>query len=55
MSAFAEVLKASPEYKTLEKAVKSKNLPVGVLGVSGIHKAHIINSLCGNLGRRANL
>ena len=32
MSAFAEVLKASPEYKTLEKAVKSKNLPVGVLG-----------------------
>lgn len=53
MSAFAEVLKASPEYKTLEKAVKSKKLPVGVLGVSGIHKAHIINSLCGNLGRRA--
>lgn len=53
MSAFAEVLKTSPEYKTLEKAVKSKNLPVGVLGVSGIHKAHIINSLCGNLGRRA--
>lgn len=53
MSAFAEVLKASPEYKTLEKAVKSKNLPVGVLGVSGIHKAHIINSLCGNSGRRA--
>lgn len=53
MSAFAEVLKTSPEYKTLEKAVKSKKLPVGVLGVSGIHKAHIINSLCGNLGRRA--
>ena len=53
MSAFAEVLKTSPEYKTLEKAVKSKNLPVGVLGVSGIHKAHIINSLCGNLDRRA--
>lgn len=53
MSAFAEVLKASPEYKTLETAVKSKKLPVGVLGVSGIHKAHIINSLCGNLGRRA--
>lgn len=53
MSAFAEVLKTSPEYKTLETAVKSKNLPVGVLGVSGIHKAHIINSLCGNLDRRA--
>ena len=53
MSAFAEVLKTSPEYKTLEKAVKSKKLPVGVLGVSGIHKAHIINSLCGNLDRRA--
>ena len=53
MSAFAEVLKTSPEYKTLEKAVKSKKLPVGVLGVSGIHKAHIINSLCGNSGRRA--
>lgn len=53
MSAFAEVLKTSPEYQTLEKAVKSKNLPVGVLGVSGIHKAHIINSLCGNSGRRA--
>ena len=53
MSAFTEVLKTSPEYMTLEKAVKDRSLPVGVLGVSGIHKAHLVNSLCGNLGRRA--
>lgn len=53
MPAFREILKPSPEYREVEKAIKSNRLPLGVLGVSGIHKAHIINTLCGNLGRRA--
>ena len=53
MSAFREILKPSPEYKEVEKAIKAGRLPLGVLGASGVHKAHIINTLCGNLDRRA--
>ena len=53
MPAFREPLKGSPEYKTLCAAVQNRRLPVGVLGLSGIHKAHLIDTLCGNSGRRA--
>ena len=53
MSAFREVLKASPEYKDLAGAVRGGRLPLGVLGLSPIHKAHLIDTLCGNEDRRA--
>lgn len=53
MSAFREILKPAREYQEIEMAIKLNRLPIGVLGVSGIHKAHIINTLCGNLSRRA--
>lgn len=53
MAGFREALKNAPEYKELEKSVKKGSLPLGVLGVTQIHKAHIINTLCGNLGRKA--
>ena len=46
MSAFREVLKASPEYKDLAGAVRGGRLPLGVLGLSPIHKAHLIDTLC---------
>ena len=41
------------EFTDLESAVRSGNLPAAVTGVTGIHKANIIYSLCSRLGRRA--
>lgn len=53
MPAFRDVLKSSPEYQDLENSIVAGRLPLGVLGLSGIHKAQLIDALCGNLGRRA--
>lgn len=53
MAGFREVLKAVPEYNSIEKAIEKKRLPIGVLGLSHNHKSHIINALCGNLDRKA--
>lgn len=53
MSGFREPLKGSPEYEALCTAVQKKRLPCGVLGLSGIHKAHLMDTLCGNFSRRA--
>ena len=41
------------EFSDLEDAVKSGRLPAAVTGVSGVHKANIIYSLCSELRRRA--
>lgn len=53
MLAFRDILKNAPEYKDLKKAVNAKRLPAGVLGLSAVHKAHMIHTLCGDLDRRA--
>ena len=41
------------EFRTLRDAVKSRALPAAVTGVTGVHKANLIYSLCSLLGRRA--
>ena len=41
------------EFRALENAVKNSVLPAAVTGISGVHKANIIFSLCARLGRRA--
>ena len=41
------------EYRELEGAVRGGNLPAAVTGVTGVHKANMIYSLCSRLGRRA--
>ncbi len=46
MSCYSEILKKSPEFKSLMKDVESARYPVGVTGLSLVHKAHIISSLC---------
>lgn len=45
MSAFTKVLQSSPEYNALITALDNKRLPMGVIGLSQIHKAHYISSL----------
>lgn len=41
------------EFRALENAVKNSALPAAVTGVTAVHKANIIYSLCAVLGRRA--
>ena len=40
-----KVLKSSAPYKTLENDVKNKFLPVATSGLSGIHKAALLDAL----------
>lgn len=55
MSGFRESLKDSPEYRAVLTAVQKRRLPLGVLGLSAIHKAHIAAALCAETNRRALL
>jgi transcription-repair coupling factor (superfamily II helicase) len=53
MNFLTNAISGLAEFKSLEAAVKSAALPAAVTGISGIHKANIIYSLCANLERRA--
>ena len=55
MSGFRESLKDSPEYRAVLTAVQKRRLPLGILGLSAIHKAHIADALCAETHRRALL
>ncbi|MEG2395670.1 MAG: transcription-repair coupling factor [Oscillospiraceae bacterium] len=53
MAAFREILKKAPEYADIKKTIEKGRLPAGVLGLSQIHKAHLIDTLCGETSRKA--
>ncbi len=53
MSGITQFAKGLYEYEELSRAVDSNRLPMGVLGLSHIHKAHFIHSLCAEKKRRA--
>lgn len=53
MEFLTEAIQGLSEFGTLENAVKTGRLPAAVTGVSGVHKANIIYSLCSVLRRRA--
>lgn len=46
MSCFSKVFDQSQEFNSLSKAITKGDLPVGAIGLSHIHKVHIIHSLC---------
>ena len=46
MSFFSKALKGTSEYQSLIKSITSNRLPMGALGLTQVHKAHIISSLC---------
>lgn len=53
MSCYSEILNNSSVYRELLNAVRSEKLPLGVTGLSHIHKAHLIHALCDDEDRRA--
>lgn len=48
-----DVLFGTEEYRTLERAVESGRTPAMATGLSAIHKAHLVYSMCERLKRRA--
>lgn len=53
MNCYTEIAKSIPEFMTVATDIKKNRLPAGVTGLSHIHKAHVIASLCMGLLRRA--
>ena len=46
MSGFSKILKGTIEYESVKNAVEGGRVPMGIIGLSQIHKAHYISSLC---------
>jgi len=53
MSCFSALWQESPEFHTLLTDIRGRRLPMGVLGLSPVHKAHLLGALCDALPRRA--
>lgn len=53
MSCYTRVLSKSTEYKKILSAVSSGRLPMGVLGLGNVHKAHYISALCEDTEKKA--
>lgn len=53
MKFLKHVLNRLPEYRSLSAAIDKRQTPAAATGLSGIHKAHLIYSLCAQKSRRA--
>ena len=53
MSCYSQAIEPLYEYRELSGAVDQNRLPMGVLGLSHIHKAHFIHSLCEEKKKKA--
>ncbi|MCL1951214.1 MAG: transcription-repair coupling factor [Oscillospiraceae bacterium] len=53
MSCFSALWHNSPEFHTILTDIRGRRLPMGVLGLSPVHKAHLLGALCESLPRRA--
>lgn len=53
MTGFSQILKESDEYLSVLNSLKRKKLPMGIIGLSGVHKAHYISALCTALNKKA--
>ena len=52
VSGFSEILSSSIEYSSVKNAVKTSALPMGIIGLSQVHKAHYISSLSEDMGEK---
>ncbi len=53
MNCYSEVLKKAPEFRAIINDVETGRYPVGVTGLSLVHKAHVISTLCEQYRRPA--
>ena len=53
MKIFENIINDIPEYRKLSLCVDKSIMPICVAGVSSIHKAHIIHSICKNKNKKS--
>lgn len=53
MSCFSNIFDKSQEFLGLNRAVSDGHGPVGAVGLAGVHKAHLIHSVCVKQERKA--
>ena len=53
MSCFSKIFDKSQDFISLKSAVDTRRQPIGALGLSHIHKVHLIKSLCDKTNSRA--
>ena len=53
MTGFTKVLTTCDEFRSVCKNAQTGALPMGLLGLSGVHKAHWISALCDTLQKKA--
>ena len=53
MSCYTKVLSGSAEYNKIISAVSKGFLPMGVLGLGNVHKAHYISAICDETEKKA--
>ena len=53
MNCYTEISKQIPEFRSVAAAIQKNRIPMGATGLSHIHKAHLISSLCMALLRKA--
>lgn len=53
MKFLKDILSTCEEYKRLAKNLRQNKFPVAATGLSSIHKAHVVYSMCGNLFKKA--
>ena len=53
MNCYTETAKRIPEFISLANAIRKTRLPCGVTGLSHIHKAHVVASMCMCLMKKA--
>ena len=53
MNCFTDIAKTIPEFRSMVTAIHKNRLPLGATGLSYIHKAHVISSLCTGFKKQA--
>ena len=53
MTGFSEILQKSDDYISVQKSIEKNKLPMGIIGLSDVHKAHYIYSLCSHFQKKA--
>ena len=53
MSGFSNILKGNIEYESIKNAIDTGRVPMGVIGLTPVHKAHYISALCDDMGKKA--
>ena len=52
MSGFSNILKGNIEYETVKNCINTNRLPMGVIGLTPVHKAHYISSLSADTDKK---